>query len=169
MSEICWMDFSKNTIELQELSQGRGDLLWNYLCSELLFKGQCHCGVLSSLTFINLQKLDCQSILADEVEQASGGWKPCSVVPQWCLSRERKVFHFFEGRLCWEYGNPPVKSLLLRHYCYHYHPYFERRSSPWGFFSLMFLCWWNDSSGLPRVFASLTVMEKHAQSEDKPC
>uniref|UniRef100_A0A8C4DTZ0 protein-tyrosine-phosphatase n=1 Tax=Dicentrarchus labrax TaxID=13489 RepID=A0A8C4DTZ0_DICLA len=50
------------------------------------------------------------------------------------------VTHCFRRRRCWEYGNPPITSLLLGHYCYHYHPYLERRSSPSGFFSLMFLC-----------------------------
>lgn len=29
--------------------------------------------------------------MADELEQAGGGWKPCSVAPQWYLPRERKV------------------------------------------------------------------------------
>lgn len=51
------------------------------------------CGVLSSLTFINSQKRDRYSVtlMADELEQAGGGWKLSSVAPQWYLSRERKV------------------------------------------------------------------------------
>lgn len=76
---------------------------------------------------------------------------------------EESVTRCLDRRWCWEYGSPPVKSLLLGHCCYHYHPYFERRSGPSGFFSLMFLCWWNASSGFPSYVPS---HEKHAQSGD---
>lgn len=30
-------------------------------------------------------------MMANEVEQTGGGWKPCSMAPPWYLSRERKV------------------------------------------------------------------------------
>lgn len=70
---------------------------------------------------------------------------------------EESVSHCFERRSCWEYGRPRVGSPLLGNRCYQYHPYFERRSGPSGFISLMFLCWWNASSGFPFEFVS--VME----------
>lgn len=88
-------------------------------------------------------------------EQAGWGWKSLlcgtSVV---VIEGEESITRCLERRWCWEYGSPPIRSLLLGHCCYHCHPYFERRSGPSGFFSLMFLCWWNTSSGFPHMFVS---------------
>lgn len=85
---------------------------------------------------------------------------------------EESLTHCFGRRDCWECSNPPIKSLLLGHYCYHYHLYFERRSSPWGFLSLsLSVCFFVLMEHFLRFPSCVCVSDtngKHAQSEGKP-